>query len=32
VVIDDSSFRTATGYNNKYDEDQTIAAFRSVAG
>jgi UDP-glucose 4-epimerase len=32
VVIDDSSFRTKTGYNNKYDEDQTIAAFRSVAG
>ena len=32
VVIDDSSFRTATGYTNKYDEDQTIAAFRSVAG
>ncbi len=32
VVIDDSSFRAATGYNHKYDEDQTIAAFRSVAG
>jgi UDP-glucose 4-epimerase len=32
VVIDDSSFRTATGFNHKYDEDQTIAAFRSVAG
>ena len=32
VVIDDSSFRTATGFNHAYDEDQTIAAFRSVAG
>ena len=32
VVIDDSSFRTATGFNHKFDEDQTIAAFRSVAG
>jgi nucleoside-diphosphate-sugar epimerase len=32
VVIDDSSFRTKTGFNHKYDEDQTIAAFRSVAG
>jgi UDP-glucose 4-epimerase len=32
VVIDDSSFRAATGYNHKYDEDQTIAAFRGVAG
>jgi UDP-glucose 4-epimerase len=32
VVIDDSSFRAKTGFNHKYDEDQTIAAFRSVAG
>lgn len=32
VVIDDSSFRAATGYNHKNDEDQSIAAFRSVAG
>jgi UDP-glucose 4-epimerase len=32
VVVDDSSFRTATGFNNKYDEDQTIAAFRSAGG
>ena len=32
VVIDDSSFRTATGFNHRFDEDQTIAAFRSVAG
>ena len=32
VVIDDSTFRAKTGFNHKYDEDQTIAAFRSVAG
>lgn len=32
VVIDDSSFRTATGFNHRYDEDQTIAAFRNAAG
>ena len=32
VVIDDSSFRAKTGFNHRYDEDQTIAAFRSVAG
>lgn len=32
VVIDDSQFRAATGYNHKLDEDQTIAAFRTVAG
>jgi len=32
VVIDDSSFRASTGFNHKFDEDQTIAAFRSVAG
>lgn len=30
VVVDDSSFRTATGFNHRYDEDQTIAAFRSA--
>ena len=32
VVVDDSTFRAATGFNHKLDEDQTIAAFRSVAG
>jgi UDP-glucose 4-epimerase len=32
VVIDDSSFRAATSFNHKYDEDATIAAFRSAAG
>jgi UDP-glucose 4-epimerase len=32
VVIDDSSFRAATGFNNKFDEDQTIAAFRTASG
>jgi UDP-glucose 4-epimerase len=32
VVIDDSSFRASTGFNHKYDEDATIAAFRSAAG
>jgi len=32
VVIDDSTFRAKTGFNHRYDEDQTIAAFRSVAG
>jgi UDP-glucose 4-epimerase len=32
VVIDDSSFRAKTGFNHRFDEDQTIAAFRSVAG
>ena len=28
VVIDDSSFRAATGFNHQYSEDETIAAFR----
>jgi UDP-glucose 4-epimerase len=32
VVVDDSSFRATTGFNHKYDEDATIAGFRSVAG
>lgn len=32
VVVDDSSFRTATGFNHRYDEDQTIAAFRGAGG
>jgi UDP-glucose 4-epimerase len=32
VVIDDSSFRAATSFNHKYDEDQTIAAFRAATG
>ena len=32
VVVDDSSFRTATGFNHRYDEDQTIAAFRAAGG
>jgi UDP-glucose 4-epimerase len=32
VVIDDSSFRAATSFNHKYDEDATIAAFRGAAG
>jgi UDP-glucose 4-epimerase len=32
VVIDDSSFRAATGFNHKYDEDATIAAFRGATG
>lgn len=30
VVIDDSSFRAATGFNHAHDEDATIAAFRSL--
>jgi UDP-glucose 4-epimerase len=30
VVIDDSSFRAATGFTHTYDEDATIAAFRSL--
>lgn len=28
VVVDDSSFRAATGFNHQYSEDETIAAFR----
>jgi UDP-glucose 4-epimerase len=32
VVIDDSSFRAATGYNHKFDEDRTISSFRAAAG
>jgi UDP-glucose 4-epimerase len=32
VVIDDSSFRAATGFNHHYDEDETIGAFRHAAG
>jgi UDP-glucose 4-epimerase len=31
VVIDDSSFRAATGFNHAYNEDETIASFRSLA-
>jgi UDP-glucose 4-epimerase len=30
VVIDDSSFRAATGFTHKHDEDQTIADFRTA--
>jgi UDP-glucose 4-epimerase len=32
VVIDDSSFRAATGFQHERDEDVTIADFRRVAG
>jgi UDP-glucose 4-epimerase len=30
VVIDDSSFRAATGFQHVYDEDRTIADFRRI--
>jgi len=32
VVIDDSSFRAATGFTHKNDEDATISDFRRIAG
>src|SRR5581483_5760240 len=32
VVIDDSSFRAATGYQHRYEDDDTIADFRRAAG
>jgi UDP-glucose 4-epimerase len=32
VVIDDSSFRAATGFNHEHDEDDTIGAFRRAIG
>jgi UDP-glucose 4-epimerase len=32
VVIDDSSFRAATGFTHKKDEDITIGDFRRIAG
>jgi UDP-glucose 4-epimerase len=32
VVVDDSAFRAATGFQAQFDEDQTIADFRRVAG
>jgi len=32
VVIDDSAFRAATGFTHAYDEEATIADFRSIAG
>lgn len=32
VVVDDSSFRAATGWAHRHDEDDTIADFRRAAG
>jgi UDP-glucose 4-epimerase len=32
VVIDDSSFRAATGFNHQHNEDETIGAFQHAAG
>jgi UDP-glucose 4-epimerase len=32
VVVDDSSFRAATGFSHVHDEDATIADFRSATG
>jgi UDP-glucose 4-epimerase len=32
VVIDDSSFRAATGWSNQRDEDKTIADYRDATG
>ena len=32
VVIDDSSFRAATGFTHQKDEDTTIGDFRRIAG
>jgi UDP-glucose 4-epimerase len=31
IVVDDEPFRTATGFEYKYDEDETIASFREAA-
>jgi UDP-glucose 4-epimerase len=31
VVVDDSSFRAATGFNHRFNEDETIGAFRQAA-
>jgi UDP-glucose 4-epimerase len=32
VVIDDSSFRATTGFNHRFNEDETIGAFQKATG